>query len=397
MAFLGEAVREHRLGLMRAAMDRGGWDALAFTGADFFQFATNFHTDVLPWERPILCVVPRDGAPFAVLNELSTNHWRFSREAGKLWVEDAWFYAEHPRVVDRVPLVSRWPEMVAELLRGAGLARGRIGLEVGGGPLARVPALLPGLALVPATAECRALRWVKHPEEIALMREIGALADWTQDRYREAIRPGRLVMEMDMAMAALMAGEAARRFPGEHLEILRCWTLSGPASCAPHGDGRSAGARIERGHGLVNIVIPRVNGVVVENERTWFCGRPSQRQVELFEIARSANEAAIEACVAGRPVWGIDAAAQAVIERAGCGGLVRHRTGHGMGTVGHEFPEDMAFNTRPLLEREVYSAEPGLYEWGLGGFRHDDTVVVGRTEPEVLTRAPKDLRSQTVD
>ena len=81
------------------------------------------------------------------------------------------------------------------------------------------------------------------------------------------------------------------------------------------------------------------------------------------------------------------------IERAGCADLILRRTGHGMGTLGR-FPEDLT-NTRPLLENEVYSAEPGLYEWGLGCFRHDDTVVVG-ARPEVLTRAPKDLASQTV-
>jgi Xaa-Pro aminopeptidase len=55
----------------------------------------------------------------------------------------------------------------------------------------------------------------------------------------------------------------------------------------------------------------------------------------------------------------------------------------------------MAFNNRALLAGEVYSAEPGLYVFGLGGFRHDDTVVVGDV-PEVLTKAPKDLRSQTI-
>jgi Xaa-Pro aminopeptidase len=261
--------------------------------------------------------------------------------------------------------------------------------------LGRAAALLPQLKLDGATASCRSLRWVKHAEEIQLLREIAALTDWVQDRYREAIRPGRLVQEMDMAMAAALAEESARRFPGEHLEIMRCWTLSGPASCAPHGDGRSSGQRIEKGDGLVNIVIPRVNGLVVENERTWFCGKPSERQAFLFETARAANEAACEAAITGHPVCAIDAAAQAVIERAGCADLILHRTGHGMGTLGHEFPEDMAFNTRPLLENEVYSAEPGLYEWGLGGFRHDDTVVVG-ARPEVLTRSPKTLASQTI-
>ena len=56
MAILGNAVRTHRYQQMRALMDREGLDALAFTGADFFQFATNFSTDVQPWERPIVAV-----------------------------------------------------------------------------------------------------------------------------------------------------------------------------------------------------------------------------------------------------------------------------------------------------------------------------------------------------
>ena len=395
MAFLGTPVRDHRLRLMRDLMDRDGLDALAFTGADFFQFATNFSTDVLPWERPILCVVPRDGAPFAVLNELSTNHWRYAAEDGRLWVSDAHFYAEHPRATNRLPVASQWPDLVAGLLRRAGLGAARIGTE-GSAILSRAAVLLPRARLEGAVDGMRSLRWVKHADEIALMREVAALSDWVQDRYREAIRPGRMVQEMDMAMAALMAEEGGRRFPGEHLEIMRCWTLSGPASAAPHGDGRQAGAVIERGHGLVNIVIPRVNGLVVENERTWFCGKPTPQQASLFQAAVDASAAAAAAAVTGAPVCGIDAAAQAVIERAGYGAHVLHRTGHGMGLLGHEFPEDMAFNTRPLLANEVYSAEPGLYVFGLGGFRNDDTVVVGDA-PEVLTRAPMDLASQTVE
>jgi Xaa-Pro aminopeptidase len=394
MAFLGTEVRDDRHGRMRALMDREGLDALAFTTADFFQFATNFSTDVQPWERPIVCVVPRNGEPFAILNELSTNHWRYAAEDQRLWVSDAAFYAEHPRIGTRAPLVSQWPEMVAAKLKQAGLDRARIGAD-GGGKFARAVALLPRARLEVITDELRELRWVKHPDEIALMRRIAELSDWVQDRYRENIRPGRMVQELDMAMAALMAEEGGRRFPGEHLEIMRCWTLSGPASAAPHGDGRQAGAKIETGHGLVNIVIPRVNGLVVENERTWFCGQPTDLQRRLFEAASSANEAAAAAAITGHPVSGIDEAAQAVREKAGFGEYILHRTGHGIGVLGHEFPEDMAFNTRALLEREVYSAEPGLYMFGLGGFRHDDTVVVGAT-PEVLTKAPKDLKNQTI-
>ena len=61
----------------------------------------------------------------------------------------------------------------------------------------------------------------------------------------------------------------------------------------------------------------------------------------------------------------------------------------------HEYPEDMAFNTRPLLAGEVYSSEPGLCVYGLGGFRLDDTVVVGEV-PEVMVKTPKTLSYATV-
>jgi Xaa-Pro aminopeptidase len=43
---------------------------------------------------------------------------------------------------------------------------------------------------------------------------------------------------------------------------------------------------------------------------------------------------------------------------------------------------------------EVLSAEPGVYIYGLGGFRHDDTVIMPEDEPEVVTKAPKRLDDQ---
>jgi Xaa-Pro aminopeptidase len=392
MSMLGNPTRDHRRRMMHELMDQEGVDAIAFTTGAFFQFATNFSTDVRPWERPIVCVVPRNGAPFAILNELSMHHWRFRSEASALWVTDVTFYAEHPGHGGRLPLLGEWSEVFAEKTRSAGLAKARIGLD--GSLPSEVSGLLPDLTTRDLGKSCRTLRLVKSEEEIVVMRQAAALADWTQARYQENIRPGRLLQELDAAMSALAYTEAARRFPGEDLQM-SCLTLAGPASAAPHGDGRSVGARIGQGDVLVNIVEPRLNGLVIENERTWFCGKPTARQVTLFEAVRAATVAACEAAVTGNPVCRMDEAAREVFQRAGVSELIRHRTGHGMGLECHEFPHDMPFNTRALREREVYSAEPGLYEWGLGGFRHDDTVVVG-TPPEVLTKSPKDLVSQII-
>jgi len=389
------AVRDYRMTMMRQLMDRCRLDALVFTTPDFFQFATNFQLDVWPWERPVFAVVPRDGEPFAVMNELSTNHMRFATERETVWLRDVSYYAEHPRVAQRLALAPQLPELLAARLAARGLGASRIGVDVAHPLLGAAQRYLPELVLRPALAEMRAMRWVKHAEELQVMRALGALTDWVQDRYRENIRPGRLTQELDHAMSALMVEEAARRFPGEDFDILKCWTLAGPASASPHGDGAACGARIAAGDTIVNLVLPRLNGYYVENERTWFCGRPDERQARLYEVAAQATDAAVQAAVTGRRVCDMDAAAQEVIERAGLGEYIFHRTGHAVGLMLHEYPEDMAFNTRELLAGEVYSAEPGLYVYGLGGFRLDDTVVVG-AEPEVIVKTPKTLAYATV-
>src|SRR5262249_6724146 len=150
-----------------------------------------------------------------------------------------------------IPGLAQWPEVVAAKLREAGVHSGRIGLDSGN--LDQVRLILPSVTFVDMSRRCRELRYAKHGEEIAVMRQASALSDWAQDRYRENIAPGRLVHELDATMKALIFEEAAKRFPGEEMQLC-CWTLSGPASAAPHGDGRSVGARIERGDVLVNIV-----------------------------------------------------------------------------------------------------------------------------------------------
>ena len=198
-----------------------------------------------------------------------------------------------------------------------------------------------------------------------------------------------------MHMAALFYEEAARRFPGADIALPECFSLSGPASASPHGDGAQCGARIREGDVLVNIIIPRINGLYVENERTWLVGEPSPEQRRYYQLAREANEAASAAAITGNPVSAIDAAALRVFERAGVEHLVCHRTGHGIGILGHEYPEDMAFNSRPLLTNEIYSSEPGIYVYGLGGFRIDDMVVVGET-PDILTKSSRDINDYII-
>lgn len=212
----------------------------------------------------------------------------------------------------------------------------------------------------------------------------------------ELLEPGKNVKAYDLYIASLMMEEGARRFPHEKVEI-RLWSSGGTWSSAPHGSGAEAAEAFEVGTSVVNIIIVRLNGLVVENERTLFVGQPKDDvQIRAFEAAAEACDAAAAVMIAGNPVSSADAAAQAVYDKAGFAEYINHRTGHGIGIAGHEFPEDMPFNHRPFKEREVYSSEPGIYIMGVGGFRHDDTVIVGADAPEIVTTRSKKLEDQIV-
>jgi Xaa-Pro aminopeptidase len=396
MPSLSRDVYESRLAAMRGLMEREEFDALAFLTPDWAFFASNYPEGFLwTWERPLCVVVPRQGEPFALLHELSSNALDDSIQRGIMWVTDVTIYSEHPRLVDRLPLAPQWRDTMAELLQSHGLGHARIGVDALSGPMAEVPAKLPGIQFVNADAGLRELRWVKHPEELELVRLAAGLSDWGQERYRENIRPGRLAQELDYAMGAELMSEAADRFPGENVELLLL-CLVGEDSAAPHGGGGKTGTRIQNGDVIVNILCVRLNGFWLENERIWFCGKPNDEKRNAFEAAREAQEAALAEYVTGNPVCAPDVAANAVYERTGHAQYVRHRTGHGIGIHVHEYPHDMSFNTRPLRSGEVYSCEPGIYIPGVGGFRHDDTVITGDT-PEIVTTTPKDLASQTID
>lgn len=394
MAFVPQSVFADRNKRIREWLGEQEYAALVVTTPQNFYMVTGFHLDVEPWERPVAAVIPREGDPFMIMNELSTNHLKFAEERKTLFMTDYTIYQEHVTTLNRTWTRDQFGDLVAMRLAEAGVTRGTIAVEGSPHPLMRIA--LPQVQWADATRFLVEMREVKYPEELDIMRDAASLTDYGQQKYMELLKPGMNVKAFDMRIGALIMEEGARRFPHERVEV-RMISSGGRWSSAPHGSGAEAAEAFEVGTGVVNIIIVRLNGLVVENERTLFVGKPKQDiQVRAFEAATEACEAATAQMIAGNAVSSADAAAQRVYEKAGFGECINHRTGHGMGIAGHEFPEDMAFNHRPFREREVYSAEPGIYLFGVGGFRHDDTVIVGAKAPEPITKWSKRLEDQIV-
>ncbi len=396
MPGLSALVRDYRFDLMLDFMSGNGFDALAFTGSEWFEWGANHPVRELAWERPYLLVITADRRSFAFIAEQSRYHIEISRQRGSLWIESVEFFSESPSVGDGWTALQ-WPEMVRAALLQAGLGSARIGIEALTGPMAAVKALLPELELVPLDRSIRRLRWVKHRDEIETMRLAAGLSDWGMQAYREELRPGRLLAEIDFSVSAKLAAEAARRAPGADYVIGPLTTLPGSLSACPKGDGATNGRTLEADSTAVTTIPTRLNGLAMESARTWLIGSASAEEIRLFECVAAAQQAAIDQLVAGRRVCDIHRAAQSSLDADGLGHHLRLRGGHGIGVSMHDFPEDVPFEGRALLAGETYAVEPGVYIRGVGGFRFADTVAVGDRGPDQLTNAPKDRRSQTIN
>jgi Xaa-Pro aminopeptidase len=330
------------------------------------------------------------------MSELSRNALIAEARRGTVWIDSLAYYAESPDPTRHRWIATQWHDMIVETLREAGLAGARIGADAVNDWLSAAGRALPQTSIAKVGAPLRSLRWIKHPEEIETMRQCASLSDWAVDVYRHELRPGRLLAEVDFLVSARLAGEAARRLPGENFVINRLVTHSGAASACPHGDGAPNGKVLERDAVANTTLATRLNGLSMELSRPWLVGAADERLAQLFDCTLAAQEAGIAAGVAGHPVDGMHSAAQEVFDRAGFGSHLRLRAGHAIGVVMHDFPENVPFDTRPLLAHETYVVEPALYLSDIGAFRFADAIVIGNDAPEALTRASKSRTAQTL-
>ena len=373
-----------------------GYDGLAFTGSDWFEWLSGYALKDQSFERPYVLIITADGRSFAVVSDLARYGIAMQARCGEFWLDSVIHYSESSDSSRHKYLATQWQDMLLQTLRTAGLTQGRIGVEGSGELLARATAEFPGLRIERASTDLRNVRRMKHPEEIATMRRCAALADWAIGAYREELRPGRLLAEIDSVVCTRLTVEAAKRHSSDRFAIVALRTMAGPASICTDGF-RAHDQVLQAGDGIVNTNIAvRLNGLAMELARPWLVGTVDRQIVSLLDCVHEAQQQSMAAAVAGRPISGIHSAAQEVFERAGHAAQFFLRAGHGIGVVQHDFPVDVPFDDRALLERETYAIEPALNIENLGDFRFADTVAVTASGGDPLTRAPRNRKDLTL-
>jgi Xaa-Pro aminopeptidase len=357
-----------RVARAQTAMSAAGIDLLVVTPGSDLRYLTGY--DATPLERLTALVLPADG---------------------------------EPRLV--VPLLER-----AEAERSpAGLAGMRIdthgetddpyGVAVDGYPDARRVAVddhmwatrvfaletaMPGCELTAAGDILSELRMRKGPDEVAALRQAGAMIDRVHARMAEFLTVGRTERQAAAAIAEAIVAEG-------HVRADFVIVGSGPNGASSHH------AVSDRVIAAGDTVVVDIGGTTSEgycsdSTRTYAVGREPDGEVkEYYDVLLQAQRIQCDHARPGVTAESVDRIGRQVIVDAGYGDYFVHRTGHGIGLDTHEEPYIVEGSQRVLEPGMAFSIEPGIYLPGHSGARIEDIVVTTDDGLERLNTTSREL------
>jgi Xaa-Pro aminopeptidase len=319
-------------------------------------------------ERPFLVVIPAKGeiayvAP-AFEEQRAREVIRFSKDV-RVWQEDE----------DALALVGG-------ILKDRGVATATIGVEERvrffiADALAKAAPASHVVLATPVTAGCR---MIKSAAEIANMQYAMniTLAAFKAGlaTLREGMTQGELGGNITAAYRAMGANGAVAVSFGEY-------------SAFPHGSIEPQ--KLKEGDVVQIDDGVSWNGYQSDITRTVVFGKPSPRQIDVWNLEKKAQAAAFAAAQIGATCESVDAAARKVITDGGFGpgykvpGLP-HRTGHGIGMDGHEWTNFVKGNTTKLEPGMCFSDEPMIAIYGEFGIRLEDCLHMTPDGPRWFTQ-----------
>ncbi len=148
-----------------------------------------------------------------------------------------------------------------------------------------------------------------------------------------------------------------------------------------------------------------VNHYCSDMSRTYFWGKPNQKQIDIYKAVLESQELVIVKIKNGeRRASVLDQVARTFLKRKFkiaenkkiTDGFI-HGLGHGVGVVIHEWPNLKPKSPDLLPVGSVVTVEPGLYFKGLGGVRIEDMILITKNGGENLTKASKELNNIILD
>lgn len=358
--------RRARIARAQRLMSEQGIGAIVLESGTSMSYFVNVRWGLS--ERPFLLVIPAKGDPAYISPGFEEQRAReviqFSTDV-RVWQED-----EDPL------------KFVPGILKDRGVATAKIGVEERvrffiADALAKAAPASQVVLATPVTAGCR---MYKSPAELANMQ-------FANDITIAGFKAGLATLREGMTQGEL-SGNVAAAF--RQLGATGGVSVSfGKYTAFPHGSIEPQ--RLREGDFVQIDNGVSWNGYQADITRTVVFGKPTARQTEIWNLEKKAQAAAFAAAQIGATCESVDAAARKVIIDAGFGpgykvpGLP-HRTGHGIGMDGHEWPNFVKGEKTKLAPGMCFSDEPMIAIYGEFGVRLEDCLYMTPDGPKFFTQ-----------
>ena len=350
--------RKNRIGKAQQLMSQYKMDAIFLEGT-----TTCFYYTGMRWgqsERTFGVVIPAKGAIAYVCPKFEEDRARelivpaFGEEV-RCWEEHESPYA-----------------VIVSIVKDRGVQHHTIGMEervrffIANG----VKKEAAGFEVVDATPVTAGCRMIKSAAEIALMQKA---SDVTIEAYKAAF--ATIVPGMSQTLLSNNISAAFKKLGfsgGASVQV-------GKYAALPHGS--ITPQTIQEGDVVMIDGGTSCEGYASDITRTIVVGKPTQRQIDVWNLEKKAQDAAFAAIKIGAPCEQVDAAARALIEKGGFNTNYKlpglpHRTGHGIGLDGHEWTNFVKGNKTPIAVGMCFSDEPTISIPGEFGIRLEDCVYI---------------------
>lgn len=369
---------KHRIEKLRKEMRDQELALTLVVGHENMSYYTNYKAII--YSRPIMVTVTEDKVS-AIVPGLEEDHAK-----AHATVDEVLVYYEQPEKVNIGSTYQYYLDgMLADVPKGS-----KIGVEFAAITMGMAMYLQnKGFVLHDVSPFIREQRYIKDTEEIAMMEKAGELVSRALAVSIESAHAGITEMDMDGFGNSFLMKETPTLYPGATLDIF----VMSPGGLArtnmPHVFSNTR--QYEEREIVLHSRQVGLNGYRAEIERTFFIGKPSDKQMDVYRVMTEAQQTMLDGIRPGMTAGEADALGRKVIQKAGLGQYSNHRCGHGIGLGLHEEPYLHFDNELVLQEGMAFSIEPGIYIPELGGFRHSDTVILTKDGSRKITSYKHEL------
>lgn len=345
-----------------------GVDAIALVpGSNFARlFNQNFHTS----ERPLVVLIPVEGAPAALVPNLELRSFDLIKFEGEVydWRDQVGYTDAFAALARHMPLTSLAVEgqVMRVFVHHALMAAN------------------PGLRIIDGEKQIAGLRLCKTPAEIAALEAAIAISETALADVLNDVRVGMTETEVESLLIRALFTHGAEE------QAFGAIVAAGDNSARPHAHARADYA-IKKGDALLLDFGARKAGFCADITRTVFMGHANDEAQAVYDTVLRANLAGHAVTRAGVTAHDVDDAVISVLEASPYADRIRTKTGHGLGRDVHEAPYIMRGNHQVLEPGMVFTNEPGLYRIGGFGVRIEDDILVTEAGCRSLTTFPKTL------